>query len=115
MSDLRKMLDALNEIDPQIDEDHDIDESFLIEGRNVREWTIRILEAMDDGTMDPRAVADAALSYLSESQVADMARANDWNEMLDPNYYEDEYAPIWDDPDYEGPYDAAMMDPESER
>ena len=33
--------------------------------------------------LDPRTVADAALTYMSESEVADMARVNEW-------FYDDE-------------------------
>ena len=35
------------------------------------------MDAMDQGVMDPRAVADMCMSYMSEFQVADMCRAND--------------------------------------
>ena len=51
--------------------------------RSVRQTTIKIHELMDEGVMDPRTVADAALTYMSEAEVADMARANDW-------FYDDE-------------------------
>lgn len=39
--------------------------------------TCRLLNMMDQGTIDPRAVADMALSYLSESDVHQMMLAND--------------------------------------
>lgn len=32
---------------------------------------------MDDGTIDARAVADAALIYFSEQDIAEMARVNE--------------------------------------
>lgn len=35
------------------------------------------MDAMDQGVMDPRAVADMCMSYMSECQVADMCQAND--------------------------------------
>lgn len=43
----------------------------------TREWTSALMDAMDQGVMDPRAVADMCMSYMSEFQVADMCRAND--------------------------------------
>ncbi len=57
-------------------------------GSDVREYTNRIWEAMDEGIIDPRGVAEAALSYLSEDQVHDMARINDWTYILGD--YDDE-------------------------
>jgi len=53
----------------------------------VREVTNKLHEAMDEGMLDPRAVADAALTYLSEAQVADMAHIN---ELLLDDEWEDE-------------------------
>ncbi len=43
----------------------------------VRKVTNKLRELMDEGVLDPRVVADAALMYLSESDVADMARLNE--------------------------------------
>lgn len=50
----------------------------LNEERGVREITNKILEAMEQGTLDYETVARAGLAYLSEDQVEDMARSNDW-------------------------------------
>ena len=61
-----------------------------IDESSVRKWTVLIQDAMDQGAMDPRGVADAALAYMSEAEVEDMARANDWKEMLDPGYYDED-------------------------
>ena len=44
---------------------------------NVREYTIKILEAVDDGTLSPQAVVEACMSYMSEADVADMAHKNE--------------------------------------
>ena len=44
---------------------------------NARKTTITILELMDEGVWDPRAIAEMCLTYMSESEVADMARIND--------------------------------------
>ena len=42
----------------------------------TREWTCAVLEAMDQGVLDPKAVAEMCMSYMSEFQVADMCRVN---------------------------------------
>lgn len=46
-----------------------------------RECTNQILEMVDEGLLDARSVLLAALVYMSEDEVRDMARANDieWN------------------------------------
>ena len=44
---------------------------------NVRKVTSRLFELMDEGALDPRAVAEACLVYMSEADVADMARTNE--------------------------------------
>ena len=43
----------------------------------MRRQTNRLWEMMDNGEIDARAVAEMALSYMSEDDVADMMRAND--------------------------------------
>ena len=42
----------------------------------IRPATTKMLEMMDNGEIDPRAVADMALSWLSESSVHEMMLAN---------------------------------------
>jgi len=59
--------------------------------KNVREVTLKLLELMDEGILDPRAVADAALSYLSEDDVADMAWKNEL--FIQEDEDEDEWTP----------------------
>ena len=51
--------------------------------RDVREVTNRIYQEMQEGIMDPMEVASAALSYMSEYDVASMANANDWFQLGD--------------------------------
>jgi len=46
--------------------------------RSVRQSTISLGELMDEGILDPRQVADAALQYMSEADVTDMARMYEW-------------------------------------
>lgn len=43
----------------------------------IRPETTRLLEMMDEGLIDAHAVAEMALSWLSESDVKGMMQAND--------------------------------------
>ena len=43
----------------------------------MRKETTRLLEMMDEGLISAEAVAEMALAYMSEDDVADMMRAND--------------------------------------
>jgi hypothetical protein len=43
----------------------------------MREMTSKLLAMMDEGLVSAEAVAEMALSYMSEDDVADMMRAND--------------------------------------
>lgn len=44
----------------------------------VREVTDNVISAVEDGFLSWESVAKAALRYMSEDDVADMAQANDW-------------------------------------
>ena len=55
----------------------------------TREWTSALMDAMDQGVMDPRAVADMCMSYMSEFQVADMCRVNDLMFLVPGEHEED--------------------------
>ena len=87
---MRKLLESLDQIDENplaamaagavVDK---LTDEEQIEESDVRKYTNKIHEAMDEGIMDPRDVADAALKYLSESDVEDMARINDWLYFFD--------------------------------
>ena len=56
----------------------------------VRPSTTRLLEMMDEGLIDPRTVADMALSWLSQSSVHEMMLANDLVEDEPEDEPEDE-------------------------
>lgn len=45
--------------------------------RNTRKVTNQLLEMIEEGILDPQTVAEACLSYMSEADVADMARSNE--------------------------------------
>lgn len=51
--------------------------TLVIEMRNVRESTIKLLEWVDEGIIDKDFVIRACLSYMSEDDVHKMCRAND--------------------------------------
>jgi len=56
----------------------------------MRKETTRLLEMMDEGLISATAVAEMALAYMSEDDVADMMRAND---ILDDEEDEDDGQP----------------------
>ena len=43
----------------------------------MRTQTTKLIEMMDEGLISAAAVAEMALAYMSEDEVADMMRAND--------------------------------------
>ena len=44
----------------------------------MRDYTCRVLELMDEGVLDPREVAEAALNWLTETDVEEMAERYEW-------------------------------------
>jgi hypothetical protein len=84
----------------------------LKEHAGVREITDKVYEAVENGMLTWEMVATAALAYMSEDDVADMARVNDWftDEIDDASEFdyeddddisnwkpEDEDEEFWDD------------------
>lgn len=59
-----------------------------------REITNKLLEMIDGGVLDARALALACLKYMSEDDVEDMAVANEF--IPDSNDYEDEEDEVYD-------------------
>jgi len=55
----------------------------------MRKQTTRLLEMMDLGIISAEAVAEMALAYMSEDDVADMMRANDILEDVADDYEDD--------------------------
>ena len=43
----------------------------------LREYTNKLMEAMDNGSIDPKDVAEMCLMYMSERGVKDMCQDND--------------------------------------
>lgn len=64
-------------------------------GLKVRESTNLLIEMMDNGMLSPRSVAMACLGYMSEDDVSDMARSNEF--IPDEDEEESDYE---DDEDY---------------
>jgi hypothetical protein len=56
----------------------------------TREYTNKLLDAIDQGLLSPQAVVEMALTYMSESDVEDMMRVNDLLYYLDAEDEEDE-------------------------
>ena len=69
----------------------------------MRKYTTKLLEMMDEGLISASAVAEMALAYISEDDVADMMRANDILEEDEDTIVEedDEWTP--DNADFNDP------------
>jgi hypothetical protein len=53
----------------------------------MRTQTNKLIEMMDEGLISAQAVAEMALAYMSEDDVADMMRSNDiLDEDLDDSF-----------------------------
>jgi hypothetical protein len=72
--------------DPTVDRDFDSCYNTHIDNKGadmfnsyarIRPETTRLIDMMDSGEIDARAVADMALSWLSESDVKGMMQVND--------------------------------------
>ena len=61
--------------------------------RKVREATCKMIDMMDEGLLDPRAVADMCLSWMSESSVHEMMLANDLVDTEEDEDEEEEWTP----------------------
>lgn len=57
---------------------------------NVRQATIKVIELCKEGVLSWEAVALAALRYMSEHDVADMAHDNEWIEEEEEEEEENE-------------------------
>ena len=66
MNEMRKLMETIVKIDEDFGNAPD-----------VRKATNKLHELMDEQMLDPRAVADAALKYMSEDDVAEMSRINE--------------------------------------
>ena len=62
----------------------------------MRTQTTRLLEMMDEGLISAQAIAEMALSYMSEDDVADMMRANDILDEEDEDDGQPDEAQEWE-------------------
>lgn len=58
--------------------------------KTTRKVTNQLLQLVEDGILDPRAVMEACLNYMSEADVADMAHCNELLDYKDEDEDEDE-------------------------
>ena len=62
----------------------------------MRTQTTRLLDMMADGVISAQAVAEMALAYMSEDDVADMMRANDILDEEDEDDGQPDEAQEWE-------------------
>jgi hypothetical protein len=56
----------------------------------MRDYTVKLMDMMDEGVLSAQAVADMCLAYMSEDEVKDMCRANDILDEEDEDYVVEE-------------------------
>ena len=62
----------------------------------TREYTTKLLDAIEQGLLSPQAVVEMAVSYMSEDEVHDMMRVNDLLYYLDAEEEDEEEDSEWD-------------------
>ena len=62
----------------------------------TREYTSKLLDAIEQGLLSPQAVVEMAVSYMSEDEVHDMMRINDLLYYLDAEEDEEDEDSEWD-------------------
>lgn len=62
----------------------------------MRTQTNKLLEMMDEGLISAQAIAEMALSYMSEDDVADMMRSNDILDEEDEDDGQPDEAQEWE-------------------
>jgi hypothetical protein len=62
----------------------------------TREYTNKLLDAIEQGLLTPQAVVEMALTYMSEDEVHDMMRVNDLLYYLDADEDEEDEDSEWD-------------------
>lgn len=71
------------------DLDIQMKEASMAIGRPARYYTIRVLELMDEGVLDPKDLAESLLQWLSEDDVRKMVVAYGINDMLEDDEQEE--------------------------
>jgi hypothetical protein len=62
----------------------------------TREATNKILELIDEGVLQAETVVMAALKYMSEDEVADMAHINEFTQFFDEEEEDEDDDMEWD-------------------
>ena len=62
----------------------------------MRTQTTKLLEMMDEGLISAQVIAEMALAYMSEDDVADMMRANDILDEEDEDDGQPDEAQEWE-------------------
>jgi len=62
----------------------------------MRTQTTKLLEMMDEGLISAQSIAEMALAYMSEDDVADMMRANDILDEEDEDDGQPDEAQEWE-------------------
>ena len=70
--------------------------------RKTREYTCMVLDMIDEGSLDAKAVAEMCLAYMSEDEVKDMCRSNDILPADEQDEDEEEESDPMDDFNYVG-------------
>lgn len=50
---------------------------------NVRQFSCRLLELIDEGLLDPTAVVEMCVTYMSEADVKDMMWMNEIHDLVE--------------------------------
>ena len=71
----------------------------------MRDYTVKLMDMMDEGVLSAQAVADMCLAYMSEDEVKDMCRANDILDEEDEDRIVEEEDEEWtpDNADFNDP------------
>ena len=57
---------------------------------NTRPFTCKLLDAIDEGIISHESVVVACMKYMSEDDVKDMCHVNEFDQILDEVYEEEE-------------------------
>lgn len=62
----------------------------------MRELTCKVIEAIDAGLLDAKAVAEMCLGYMNEDDIREMLRQNDVLEAVEPDDDDEDDDTEWD-------------------
>jgi hypothetical protein len=59
---------------------------------NVRHFSCRLLELIDEGLLDPTSVVEMCVTYMSEDEVKDMCWQNELTDLIWEEYEKEDAA-----------------------